>query len=327
MSTLYLTEQNSHLRKTSKRLIVESNGETKAEIPAFHINRVVIFGNVQVTTQALDFLLKENIDTAFLSTHGKLYGRLVPTENKNILLRLEQYKRYNDTTFRIEFAKEIVHRKLLNCRRFLQRMSYSRKLNISSTLNQIKTLAEQAKTSTQIDSIRGYEGKGTSYYFQSFGLLLNQFEFKSRVKRPPKDPVNSLLSFGYTLLANEIQSALSAGGIDPYLGFYHEVRYGMASLCFDICEEFRHIIVDALVLDVLNRNQLKHEDFFCDKETEKVLLHPEPRRKFLKAFDQKMSGKTNGEKLGIDYRMVIHQQVEKIRNAIEDKQTYEGYQY
>jgi len=328
MGTLYLSEQNAHLRKTAQRLVVERDGEVLSEIPAFKVERVVVFGNVQITTPALVFLLHNNIETALLSINGKLHGRLVPAENKNIYLRLHQYRAYHDQTFRLELAKELIRSKLTNARRLLQRLAYGRSLDLQKPLDDISRYAEQAQKAESPDSVRGYEGKGTAAYFGGFAKLVQGFTFQGREKRPAKDPVNSLLSFGYTLLSGEVFAALSAGGLDPYLGFFHEIRYGRASLCFDLCEEFRHLVVDGLVLDLINHRRIQEEDFEEAPDEEGVLLKPDARKKFLGAFEQKMSGARKGT-AGQDtcYRMAIHGQVERMRDAIEGKRKYEGYRY
>jgi CRISPR-associated protein Cas1 len=327
MGTLYLCEQNAHLRKTSQRFIVEKDGEHVLELPAIKVDRVVVFGYVQLTTQAIDYLLQQGIETSFLTMHGKLHGHLVPAENKNIFLRLKQYEAYHNDDFRLNFAKELVRSKLKNGRRLLQRLSYSRNLDLTSCLDGMQQCAQQVDRCQSTKSIRGYEGQGTAYYFDGFGKLVNEFEFTGRNRRPPKDPVNSLLSFGYTLLAGEIFSALSAGGLDPYLGFFHEIHYGRASLCFDVCEEFRHLVVDGLVLDVINHQQIRAEDFDQTAEDESILLKPEARKIFLSSFEKKMMEMRSHQGTKQSYRLAIHAQVERLRKAIEGKENYQGYPY
>ncbi|MGI6456357.1 MAG: CRISPR-associated endonuclease Cas1 [bacterium] len=328
MGTLYLTEQNSYLRRTSQRLVVELNGETLAEIPAIKVERVLVFGNVQISTQALHLLLNQGIDTSLLSYHGKIYGRLVPVENKNIYLRLSQYKAYHDSAFRLCFAKNIVQGKLLNGRRLLQRLSYGRKMDMEPVLREMSRYAQAVQQCTDLDQVRGYEGKGTAAYFHGFGQLIKGFDFCGRNRRPPRDPVNSLLSFGYTLLAGEVLAALAAGGLDPYLGFFHEVKYGRTALCFDLCEEFRHLVVDGLVLDWVNHEKVKAEDFTEDPESKGLLLSPEMRKQFLAAFEKKMTElRKNTSNKSINYRKSIHDQVDCVRHAIQGNTEYTAYRY
>lgn len=328
MGTLYLCEQNSHLRKTSKRLVVEKDKKVLCELPAIKVDRVVVFGNVQITTQALNFLLKEGIDTALLSMRGKLYGRLVPAESKNIFLRLKQYHAYYDEAFKLKFSKELVVSKLKNGRRLLQRLSYGKECDTSKSLDEINRCVNQIDSCQSTKSLRGYEGQGTAAYFQGFGKLVKGFSFTGRNRRPPKDPVNSLLSFGYTLLTDEIFAALTAGGLDPYLGFFHEVHYGRASLCFDVCEEFRHLVVDGLVLDVINHQKIVETDFEKDEETGQMCLIPQAQKTFLSAFEQKMIDKrTTADGDNQSYRLAIHEQVNRLRKAIEGVSEYKGYRY
>ncbi|MFB3787123.1 MAG: CRISPR-associated endonuclease Cas1 [bacterium] len=328
MGTLYLTEQNAHLRKTSQRLVVEKDGEIVRELPSFKVERVVVFGNVQITTQALMFLLQQGIDTSLLSLHGQLYGRLVPAESKNIFLRLQQYRAYGDSSFRLTLSKELVRSKLTNGRRLLQRLSYGRDLDLAPWLEEIARHAKSVETAHSLASVRGYEGKGTATYFEGFGKLVKGFAFTGRTRRPPKDPVNSLLSFGYTLLAGEVFAALSAGGLDPYLGFFHEVHYGRAALCFDLCEEFRHLVVDSLVLDLINHQVLKPDDFTSEPETEGILLKPEARKLFLSNFEKKMTGiRKPGAGEEESFRLAIHHQVDELRKVLAGKTEYKGYRY
>lgn len=327
MGTLYLCEQNAHLRKTSQRFEVEKDGKIVLELPAIKVDRVVVFGYVQLTTQAIDFLLQQGIETSFLSMRGKLYGHLVPAENKNIFLRLKQYQAYHDDSFRVAFAKELIRSKLKNGRRLLQRLGYSRNVDLQTSLTGMQQCAQQLDRCQSTKSIRGYEGQGTAHYFEGFAQLVQGFDFPGRNRRPPKDPVNSLLSFGYTLLAGEVFSALSAGGLDPYLGFFHEIHYGRASLCFDLCEEFRHLVVDGLVLDVVNHQKIQTDDFETHPDEEGIWLKPEAKKIFLAAFERKMQDERTNQGEKQTYRLAIHKQVERLRKSIEGKEAYQGYPY
>jgi CRISP-associated protein Cas1 len=263
MPVLYLTEPQSVLRKTSDRLIVEKDGEELLVVPCAKLEAVLIFGNVQVTTPALVELWEHGIELAFLSPRGVLRGQLTPPKAKNLPLRMAQYDVARDPEKKLALAKAFVLGKIANARAVLLRFAANHP--IPSLRGAIDTLEESlgsVEGAKDLATLRGWEGQAAAAYFAVFGELLPEaLSFPGRRRRPPTDPVNSLLSFGYVLAGNELQSLLDARGFDPYLGFLHEIDYGRPSLALDLLEEFRPAWIDRFVIAALQRGQFEKEDF------------------------------------------------------------------
>jgi len=262
MATVYLDEQGSELKKKGELLIVEKDGSVISELPLAQVDRLVIVGNVQITTQALAMLFDNEIPVSFMTSYGNYRGRLKPPTHKNVMLRLKQYERYNDHAFRLGHAKKIVAAKLKNGKTFLQKHSRNNpEIGISDETSAIDALMKKIENAGSAGELMGIEGAAAREYFKAFGRLVkNEFRFEKRTKRPPTDPVNALLSFGYTMLFNELYTALEALGFDPYLGFLHAVDYSRPSLAVDMVEEFRYLI-DGLALMLINKGMLETPDF------------------------------------------------------------------
>jgi len=320
MPTLYLTEQGSSLHKAGNRLVVERDGKIVKSIPEFKVERVVIFGNIQITTQVLSYLLEKQIDTVFLTFHGKLKGRLTPIESKNSPLRIAQYKCSQDNQFTFKLAAKIIIGKILNSIATLLRHQRNHtEINFSLPIQELSAIVEKKISYLQnVDSLRGVEGQAAIIYFQCFDKMLkNGFKFEKRSRRPPANPVNALLSFGYTILYQEAISALACAGFDPYIGFYHKIDYGRCSLALDLIEEFRPIIIDRLVLNLLNLKILQAVNF-TNLETGGVYLDLQGKKLFLTEYEKFMTNtfthKTSREE--INFRQALYNQALAMQKTI-----------
>jgi len=328
MPTLYLTEQGSTLRKTSKRLVVEKAGVVLLEVPAFQIDRVLIFGAVQVSTQAISFLLDSGIEVSFLSTKGRLKGKLTPAESKNVFLRLAQYERAKDEEFKLAIAKNIIEAKLKNQRTLILR--YQRNHPDTDFSAQLETIAEALSAlphKKAISEVMGLEGASTGAYFQCFSTMLPpDFTFEKRTRHPPLDPVNALLSLGYTFVTNEIASIVESKGFDPFIGFLHGLRYGRQSLALDIVEEFRHPAVDGLALSLINKGSIKEADFHHEEEGAFLLNKPAFSR-FLSLYEDRMEKPFQYKDAApqINYRKLIRHQVEMMQGVVLNKEEYRPF--
>jgi CRISPR-associated protein Cas1 len=212
----------------------------------------------------INHFLKEGIDTAFMTRRGKYLGRLQSALGKNIILRREQFRKIEDQEFCLKTAKSIVKGKLTNLRTILMRLNRTREnIELDNQILSLRNLIEKVDEAVSLDSVRGYEGRGSAVYFEGFsqGFLVEDFTFPGRVRRPPTDPVNALLSLGYTFLMNQMIAAINLIGFDPYFGTLHSMDYGRPSLALDLMEEWRPIIVDTLVLSVFNLKTLVPSDF------------------------------------------------------------------
>jgi CRISPR-associated protein Cas1 len=263
MPTLYLTEQGSSLRLDGQRLVVEKKDETLLSLPAVHVERVMVLGNVQLTTPVIGFLLERGIDVSFLTLTGKLKGRLVAVESKNVPLRVAQHARARDAGFCLALAKDIVRGKIRNQRAVVMRYARNHPDPVlDKAAEELERWMERVEEQSSVSALMGVEGSASAVYFRVFGRMLPpEFPFTQRTRRPPRDPVNALLSFGYTLAGNELLAVTSAVGFDPYVGFFHGISYGRPSLPLDLLEEFRAPLVDRLTMSVINLNILEPEDF------------------------------------------------------------------
>ena len=294
MSTIYVSEQGAVISKTSRRIVISKDSAVILELPIFKVERIFIFGNIQLTTQAMNFLLENNIDVSFFTMGGKCHGRLAAMESKNIFLRLAQYERYLDKEFQINIAKTIVEIKLSNEIDLIY--SFAKNYGISKfkeILIAIQKCKELLKNKTAINSIMGIEGIAASYFFKAFKMMIrdDNLVFNVRQKNPSVDPINSLLSFGYTLVTNEILSVLIGQGFDPYIGFLHGINYGRPSLALDVVEEFRSAI-DGFTLKLINKSILTEDDFISTPDG--MFLKPDSMKKYFIHYDKLMSEPSSG---------------------------------
>lgn len=289
MSTLYVSEQGSVVRVTDERVQVTLERKRLLDVPMIKLEQVVLLGRVGVTSPALRSLMEHNIEIVYLSSHGKYLGRFQPPLSKNLILRKAQFRAAEDPDRAAELARGFVRGKLLNMRTLLQRVSRgSEEEALSRAVDHIKALVRRLDRAGTVDEIRGLEGAGTAAYFGVFPHLIKAdgWSFEHRTKRPPTDPVNALLSFGYVLLTNDLQSACQTVGFDPYVGYLHADRYGKPALALDLMEEFRPVIVDSLVLTLINKRMIDVDDF----EVQPGRVHhmtDRAKRTFLQAYEER----------------------------------------
>lgn len=329
MATLYLTEQGSKVTRDHARLRVEREGEVLLDIPAFKVDRVVVFGNVQLSTPAMAYLMEEGVDTAFLTIHGRLRGRLESLHSRNVPIRIRQFERFREPDFRLTIGRAIVQGKLENAIRVLQRFTRNHpgEVDFSSETAALERGIRQTEVAAEVGSLMGIEGAATAAYFQAFAKMMRgDLQFVGRSRRPPRDPPNALLSLGYSMLTNEALGAVVAAGLDPYVGFLHGIDYGRPSLALDLVEEFRHPVVDRLVLTVLNRKVLAAEDFQV-REDGGMVLREEALKRFVKEYEQRMlqsfrHARTNEP---MTERKLLHTQGQLLARTIEGKAEYLPY--
>lgn len=322
MPTLYLTEDRALVRRDTEDCLLvqipeQRNSEgalltpaSKKRLPLIKIEHVVVLGEVTLTASALHMLMERNIEVHFLSQHGHFKGCLSPSLSKNAVLRLAQHQAHHNLPQRCELAKRFVIGKLSNQRVMLQRVNRRQPgalfeqevAQIASILRTLQKLPVDAAAApalangdtgiegTPLATILGLEGAGSAAYFRCFGHMLSdqaQWPYPGRVKRPPTDPVNALLSYGYALLASQVRSAIQIVGFDPYVGYLHSSAYGRPALALDLMEEFRPGIVDSVVLKLFNNRMLSHTDFHV--ELGAYRLKKEPRKIFLTAFEERLN--------------------------------------
>jgi len=291
MPPVYIVEQGSSLRIEGRRLWVEREGMEAIKVPLAHCESLVLFGNVNLTTPAIKRLLQDGIDVVFLTVHGDYQGRLLGPMSKFGQLRLSQYERLQDKSFCLALAQRIVRGKCLNMRTFLMR--YNRDLHqpeIEAVVQRLEEASERCLRTTLLSGLLGVEGSASAAYFSVFKRLFKrEWDFPQRVRRPPTDSVNVLLSFGYTLLTRWLEASVSLVGLDPMLGIMHTVEYGRPSLALDLVEEFRCIIVDSIVLRCLNNDLITQDDFRPGGEGERpIVLSDRGMRVFIREFEARL---------------------------------------
>ncbi len=260
---VYIKTQGTRIVKDGKHLQVKKADSVYNTLFTYKLNQLVLFGNIEITHPALCQLMRNKVDVVYLTRYGRYLGRIASPESKNVFLHKQQYKLVDNADFCIKLSRDIVAGKLSNMATLLMRIKRSRKKpEAGAKAREIQSLMGKLEQVNNVDSIRGYEGKGSALYFKGFqNGFIEDAGFTKRVRRPPTDPVNSVLSLLYTLLMNRVYAAVRVAGLDPYPGFLHSIDYGRYSLVLDLMEEFRTIIVDTLTLSMFNLKILKLEDF------------------------------------------------------------------
>lgn len=323
MTILYLSEEGSVLEKKGDRLKIRKVNDTLKELPLEKVDGIVLMGNTHVTTPLMTELLDREIPLTWLSETGKFYGRLEPTTSFDIHRQREQFRKADDEIFCFEMAKSFIGAKVRNCRVVLRRYNQTRKIPTVDVLDaDIKRYLQKINDCADIPQLLGYEGNASKLYFQALGMLVPEdFRFSGRSRRPPKDPFNSLLSFGYTLLLYEIYTCISNKGLHPYIAFMHQPRRGHPALASDLIEEWRPTIVDSLVLSLVSKNIIKREDFREPAENGGVYLTRDAAKVFIKQFETRIRS-VNSYLSFVDYPLSFREslqfQVGSLVKAIEE---------
>jgi len=312
MTTLYLTEQRSLVKKDGDTLVVhipedkEKGTEArKVRVPLTKVDQVVVYGDSTLTSPALAALLTQNVEVCFLNSYGGFIGRLSPELSKNSLLRLEQHRAHNDPARSLTAAKAFVAGKLENMRTLLLRTNRKRMDDgLSSAAESIRAALDQVRgveaatggpinpQRPQLESpqgrLLGLEGSASAAYFGVFSkLLTDDWGFAKRIRRPPTDPINALLSYAYVLLMHQVSAAINVVGFDPYVGFLHSSQYGKPALALDLMEEFRPVVADSVILTLVNNGMLKSSDFV--ETLGAYRLSDAARKTFLTKFEERLN--------------------------------------
>lgn len=264
MSALYVLEEGAILRKDGNQVaVVSAKSGVLLKMPLEQLEEIVLVGNATITAPLVVELLTRSIGISYFSRSGEFLGKLMPETSKNVPLRWAQFRAAADPGKSLAIAKSVVKGKLLNQRTLLMREAREGVSDLAGAIADLKLLVERVDRAQSLDELRGLEGAGSARYFREWPKLIRRvgFRFPGRVRRPPTDPVNAMLSFGYTLLSNMVFAACHVVGFDPYVGFLHMDRYGRPALVLDLMEELRAVLVDSLVLALINRGQVDPEGF------------------------------------------------------------------
>ncbi|MBD5299482.1 MAG: type I-C CRISPR-associated endonuclease Cas1 [Bacteroides sp.] len=298
LNTLYITTPNAYISKEGTNIVISVDNEERFRIPSMNLQAINTFGYQGASPGVMKLCADNGIALTFFSPNGRFIARCQGPTQGNILLRIKQYRILDDAEARVRISRLFIYGKLFNTRAILRRCirdypAHTQKCLIEKSAERIRMLAIRTLAQTDLDQLRGLEGEGASEYFSVFDhLILHQkreFRFEGRVRRPPTDYINAMLSFAYSMLANDCAAALEGVGLDPAAGFMHALRPGRNSLALDLMEEMRGYIVDRFVLSLINTRQITPSDFkrhtSIDSEMDtSVTLTESGMKKFLTAW-------------------------------------------
>ena len=324
-TTVYVDHQRALLRTRGERMLVVKGDETLAKVNWRRVRQVVLIGHVGLSTPFLHRALKKGVEVVLLDDSGGYLGRVQPGERGREFDRRIQFEAVADDSTAATVARAFVMGKLQNQRVMLQRLD--RKLDdpiLGPSIRRIDKFRYDAERVATVVQIRGLEGAGAREYFQAIGkYLTDDWGWHGRLKRPPPDPVNAMLSFGYTLLSNEGVSAAELAGLDPDAGFLHLPHPGRPSLALDLVEEFRPLIVDATVFAMIGRKQVTPADFeFVDDGA--CHMGKAIRDSFLAAYEKRMLQLVTYRNTGrrVSYRTALHLQARSLARALDGGDPY-----
>jgi CRISPR-associated endonuclease Cas1/CRISPR-associated protein Cas4 len=314
---LYVIEPGARLGLSGEVLEVRTDAGVQAEARLMELASVSLFGNVQMSSQAMRAVLARDVPVFFLSYGGWLSGYARSVNDHSLDLRLAQYALLRDEVRVLEFSRAFVLGKVKNQRTMVRR---SRGDAAKRILQEMSLLMHRVEKAHSVEELLGFEGTAAQRYFDAFGEMLNVgtgFEITGRNRRPPTDPVNAMLSFGYAMLSKEVTAAAIAVGFEPGLGIYHKIRPGRPSLALDLMEEFRPLIVDSTVLTAINSKEMRPSYF--DRRGKAIVLTKEGRRAFIGAFERRLRSTIRHPLFGyeVTYRRALHIQARLLARAIQ----------
>ena len=310
---LYIQEQGAMINKKGDTIEVRRGGGLAATGRFMEISQVCIWGSAAITSQCLREFCDRGIPVCYFSYGGWFYGITHGMTHKNVELRIRQFSTAADPAASVAIARRIVEGKIRNCRTLLRRNHSG---GIDAALNEMARLAKLSSEVPDAETLLGMEGAAANVYFSNFAGMIKsaegekgpEFDFTERNRRPPKDPVNALLSYLYAILAKDATVTLLSVGFDPYLGFYHRPKYGRPALALDLMEEFRPLVVDSTVLSLINAKEITLDDFVMRGLG--TALKPDGKKKVIAAYERRMDALVTHPIFGysISYRRVLEVQ-------------------
>lgn len=290
MSNVYVYEQGAILKYNENRLVIQYSEDDTKSIPIENIDNIVIFGGVQVSTKCIQQMLIKGVNFTWLSKTGSYFGRLESTSHVNIERQRIQFRKSDDKKFRLELSKQFIKGKTSNQRTILLRANkLMRDSELADIILRMSVYSKNIDKAVTIEELMGVEGYFAKMYYKGINKIIDKkYSFLQRTKRPPKDPFNAVISFGYTLLHYEIFTMLTSKGLNPYAAFLHSDRQKHPALCSDLMEEWRPILVDSLAISLLNNNKIKDTNFVFNEENKGVYLDKEGCKKFIQEFEKRL---------------------------------------
>ena len=320
MSSLVFNGDNISVKRESRRLILSrKNRETDSEetltAPMHDIDRVTVVGHPSIPVSVFQTFMKDGIPVSFISEKGRWYGTLFSDGDKNARRRLRQYQIHYSYDPRLSFAKKLIYSKIRNQRRVLQRLAANRKLTEEdehkSAMRILRTSSRNVESVQSAEELLGVEGYAAAVYFKRLARFFPEnFPFQNRNRRPPRDAANAMLSWTYSIVLSEIETAVKVQGLDSCIGFFHEITPGKPSLSLDLLEPLRAPVCDLLVLNILNHRIMNEKDF-RQGDNGGIYINEEGRKKFFQQYEPHMQRafKMQGRSEVTDFRKEITQQV------------------
>ncbi|API92069.1 MULTISPECIES: type I-C CRISPR-associated endonuclease Cas1c [unclassified Virgibacillus] len=306
LNTLFITQPDVYLSLDGDNIVLLKEQEKLGRLPLHNLESIVSFGYTGASPALMGYCAKRNISLVFMTINGSFLARVIGESKGNVVLRKRQYQLSEDEAQSAIIASNFIVGKIFNHKWMIERMTRDYPLRIDlvafkEVSAQLSNMMQEVRDCHDLESLRGWEGQAAFSYNKIFDQMILQqkedFFFHSRSRRPPLDKVNAMLSFAYTLLANDMAAALESVGLDAYVGFLHRDRPGRASLALDVMEELRGIYADRFVISLINKKAIKEGDFL-HKENGAVIMTNDGRKKFLSAWQTKKQEKITHPYLG-----------------------------
>lgn len=334
-NTLYILTEGTYLTLDNTNVVAKLGNEVIGRVPLHNLEQIVYFGFSGVSPALMGACADSGIGLSIYSPFGKFQARVIGKMQGNVLLRRQQYRIADSEADSRRYAKNFIAAKIYNSRSLLGHMWRDHNLvmspDVSVSIDELMPLCRRCRTALTMDELRGYEGEAASLYFSVFDEMIlrdkGNFSFQNRNRRPPLDPVNAMLSFIYTLLANDCAAALEGVGLDSYVGFLHRDRPGRCSMALDLMEELRAVYADRFVLTLINNRIVKKESFVV-QEDGAILLKDEPRKEILRQWQQRKKDIINHPFLSekLYWGMVPHVQAQLLARTIRgDLEEYPAF--
>jgi CRISP-associated protein Cas1 len=337
MTTLYVSDVKTSIKLASRHLDVFRDNEKRSPVlqrrfPLHCIDRVTVVGRTRVSMRAVHEFMHRDIPVYVLDYNGHHAGSFLPHRDGDALLRIRQYQQH-ESEWALDCARRIVQEKIQGARRVLQRVAARHpdddmEERIKPALQRMKALAARTPHVSNAADLRGAEGAASAAYFDALGTLLpTELSFRGRNRRPPRDPVNALLSWSYSLVSLEMRGAIVANGLDPCIGIYHGLGYGRPALALDLMEPFRAPLCDLLVIRLFNLGIIKTVDFTLEEE-QGCRLEPAGRAKFFEQYEKRMTTPfhVRGEEKPTTFRELIRRTAYAYRKALQSGQILEPFE-
>lgn len=340
MPALYVTEPGAVVRRSAGSIVVTLDEDPAGvglsserrrrliEVEPHRLELVALFGRVHITSDATLFCLRKGVDLAWLTRGGRLLGRVVSELPRSGEVRLSQYRRAEDGAGRFALARRIVEAKIRNGVEVLRGLQSNRPghSGLASAIAEVRRAADRLAEAKSVEALLGLEGAAAHQYFTGLGGgFTSDIVFRGRAKRPPPDPANAMLSLGYVMLGNLLSSIIEARGLDPSIGFYHELRPGRPSLALDLVEELRSPVVDRFVLRLCNLRIIRPDMFDEDPEDKGICLTRAGLKIFLAEWEKNLNRqvKEDGGPTALSVRQILRRQVERMASDLRGGETYE----